>query len=60
MHSEIHEMICSVLKDCFSNFQIMLDQLEEELQLMDEVNRKENFTFMDNITMEDQVKIYLL
>ena len=46
-------MICSVLKDCFSNFQIMLDQLEEELLLMDEVNRKENFTFMDNITMEE-------
>ena len=34
-------------------FQIMLDELEEELLLLDEVNRKENFTFMDNITMEE-------
>ena len=34
-------------------FQIMLDELEEELLLLDEVNRKENFTFMDNVTMEE-------
>ena len=31
----------------------MLDELEEDLLLLDEVNRNENFTFMDNITVEE-------
>ena len=38
-------------------FQIMLDELEDELLLLDEVSRKENFTMenftLENITMEE-------
>ena len=53
-HSEIRDIVCSVYSEAvFPIFQIMLDELEDELLLLDEVNRKENFTFMDNVTMDE-------